>query len=823
MSSNFPSSVDVFPSAATLAADTLGSGLHDQRHGDLGDAVSAVEAALLFHSVGGPALLASTDYGCLPGAGVHNNGPKLQNFIDGALSTGRVHYLDIDGAYLLESAAGVPYIPVIDLSTAVFAKTVIVFAPGAVLTAPNAFGKPDKTLTSTTSFTGASRATKVVTLTVPSGHGLVAGDNIEVYCPTWDFDSGDFTVTSVTATTIVYTQNTTVGTNFTSGAAGSHGGFINCHVSCLKVIGGSVGSILELWRPQFNGPSSATDPNATPISCAVGSGPTLSARVESHGLVSTGFRNGLIIAGSDGANTDHFHHNDIKQLSGNFYGLYVRDLLQTGTRDFRFDNGGYGPNQRAGWGVSISGYLPDFVGNEQHFNANPYAILKEGFRGVTLPSGGSALLFDDAEWGGGSKAEGSGNGAWNCGEGTCEKVGGTFRFHGIEINGAGSGSFPPPVLGPNHTLRDIGLTALTRSTTIVSATYSRTSSGASTVGSCVITGLTANAFGWKDVGCELVKTGVPAGALIVAVLSTTSVLISDAATGASTSTCYSVPRLQVGDHIAVFTDADAGVTLNRSAVIKTLSGTGTWATGGAGPFTLTAETVGESGTIASTAATAGCVFGWRAGIVQHVAHLAFLTKSDPSTEYTASEGYWDFVDLDVCRFIQPRHPNASTGYSCYPSVNLRNGSTSSLRTVFVHGDDEVMLVKALNAIAAGQCTEIGAAGSRKLSTVSSLHLRGGEALQPADTTTSHPTGATQTTRPYFWVTRKGSFRASSGWPGVKVTGTPASGDLLVEDSGTPGSCKTRSATGQRIIGTATGAAAGGVCPYEVIQGESWST
>lgn len=767
-----------------------------------------------------------TDYGATPGAGVHDNGPKIQAFATGALATGRRHLIPA-GIWNLESAPGVPYFPVVDLATAAGPKTVIEFAPGAILNNPNAFGKPNTTLTGTTYFTGAARATKVVTLTVPSGHGVTAGDNFEVYCPTWDFDNGDFTVSSVTATTIVYTQLTAGGTNFASGAAGSHAGFINVHVSCFKVIGGSLSKTLELIRPQFQGPGSYNNPNSTPIPVSTGSGPMLTARVESHGLVSKGFRNGALLSGSDGANSDHYHHYDIKDVGSNFYGLYFRDHLHTGTRDFRFDMGGYGPCQRAGWGISLGAYLSDFAGKDQHFNASPYAIKKEGFRGVSLGSGGGSQIFDDADWSGASKAEGSGNGAWDACEATLEKVGGTFRIHGIETNGAGSGLPGQGGGGANHTLRDITLTAMTRALTVLSATYSRTSAGTSTANSCVITGLTANALTWKDVGCEFIKADVPAGVFVVAILSTTSVLLSDAATGSSTSTCYSVPRLQVGDHITVYTDGDNGATLDHSAIIKTLSGTGTWATGGGGPYTLTAETVASSGTIASTTATAGCIFGMRGGVFQHTVNkLAFSYQSDPSTSDTASEGYWDFLDFDTCRFSTARHPNAHTGYSAFPSVNLRAGSSASLRTVFEFGDAEARLVTVAGTVAAGETTELAPGGSRKQSTSSKAHMRGGEALQPGATTTSHPDGATQTVRPYIWVAgAKGSFRSTSGWPGIKVTGSVANNDILVEDpAGTHGAAKSwdNTSTGLRKIGTATGPDSGGFCPYEVMPGEAWT-
>lgn len=781
---------------------------HLQIHADL---AAEYNRLLTFNpsSISGDAMFATTHYGVVAGGTVHTNGPKLQTFVNGALSTGRRHVIDCPGIINLESGVGAPFQVIVDLSTAVYPKTVIEWAPGAVLTAPNAFGKTP------TYFTGASRATKTVTLAVPSGHGVVAGDTFEVYCPTWDFDNGDYIVTSVTATTVVYTQDNAVGTNFTSGSAGSHGGWIKVHKSCFKVINPSVNKTLELIRPQFAGPGVTVDPNTTPPTPALGNGPSLCGRVERHGLVSNGFYAGAVIEGTAGSNTDHYHAYDDKDLGSNFYGLYFRDILNSGTRDFRIDNGGYGPCKRAGIACSISGRLPDLSAKDVHTNASPYGWLKEGFRGVALAGGNPSLLFDDAEFTGICKSEGSGNIAINGGEANYEKVGGSYRIHGLEINAGG---------GVNHTLRDITLTGLTRATTVVTATYSRTSAGTTTNNSCVITGLTANAFTWKDVGCELIKSDVPAGAFIMAILSTTSVLLSDAATGASTNTCYSVPRLQVGDHLAIYTD-DAGVTLNRPAIIKTLSGTGFWHTGGAGPFTMTAETVGDTGTITTTAATAGCLGGMRGGVYQHtVGTFVFSTQTDSTTNDTMSESYWDFIDMDVCEFGQSRHPNAHAGYSAYPSVNLRNGSTGSLRVVFRHGDDEVMLVKVGGTIAAGETTEISTGGSRIKSTVDPLHPRGGEALQPGATTTTHATGATQTSRPYIWVARKGSFRNSAGWPGIKVTGAVASGDLLVEDpAGTDGTVIAwTTGAGMRKIGTATGAAAGGICPYEVLMGESWT-
>lgn len=53
MATNFPSSVDTFPSQATLAADTLATGQHSTQHDNLGDAVTAIETALLAGAFGG--------------------------------------------------------------------------------------------------------------------------------------------------------------------------------------------------------------------------------------------------------------------------------------------------------------------------------------------------------------------------------------------------------------------------------------------------------------------------------------------------------------------------------------------------------------------------------------------------------------------------------------------------------------------------------------------------------------------------------------------------------------------------------------------------
>lgn len=59
-----------------------------------------------------------------------------------------------------------------------------------------------------------ARASNVVTLTVLAGHGIVAGDLITVVLATAGF-SGTFTVSSVTATTILYAQT---GSNESGGA-----------------------------------------------------------------------------------------------------------------------------------------------------------------------------------------------------------------------------------------------------------------------------------------------------------------------------------------------------------------------------------------------------------------------------------------------------------------------------------------------------------------------------------------------------------------------------------------------------------------------------
>lgn len=751
-------------------------------------------------SVGGggssDALLATVDYGAVGDGVTHTDGTKIQAFLNGALTTGRIHRIP-KGTYLLESSNGVPVNLVLDLASAVFDTTVIQWDPGAILKVPSNIGLAP------TYFTGVSRSASNVTLTgVPTGHGLTAGMHIEVYGPTWDYDNGDFVVTSAATNTVTYAQGNTHGTTPDT----THGGWIKAYVSCFSVINGNSGAGAELWRPQFLGPGAGSiDPNATPTSLVAGCGPLFGSRVETHGLISTNFYAGILVDGAGGVNTDHFHHYDIKNVSSNYIGIMFRANIAA-TRDYRIDTAAIGPCQRAGIECSLNGVLPDVSAKDVHFNATPSAIRKQGFRGVALAAGSGGSLFDGVSMSR-CKAEGSGNFAIEGGEAVIEKWTGNFELHGLEINAGG---------GTNHTLRDIDLTALTRSTTVVSATYSRTSAGTTTSGSCVVTGLTASAFTWRDIGCQIVKADLPAGTWIVAVVSTTSVVVSNAATGSSTSTCYSKPILLVGDHLAIFSN-DAGATLNRPAVVKTLAG--------AGPFTLTAETVGDTGTIASTTATAGVIGGIRGGTLQH-SHVEFSTQSDATTAPTASEGYWDLADLDVNEFTQLRNPNAQAGYSAFPSVNLRAGSvTGSLRTMFRHGNQKVQLVKVTAAVPAGSCTEIGGAGNRKVSTVAKAHLAGGYALQPGDATTAHATGATQTTRLNVWVARDGDYRSTSGGQGVLVTGTPASGDVLVEDSGTPGSVKTWDGTtaGLRIIGTATSAAASGVCGVEVTPGESWTT
>lgn len=56
---NFPASLDSFPSAATLAAQTLAAGPHSGLHGNLGDAVAALEAKV---GTDGSAVASSLDH-----------------------------------------------------------------------------------------------------------------------------------------------------------------------------------------------------------------------------------------------------------------------------------------------------------------------------------------------------------------------------------------------------------------------------------------------------------------------------------------------------------------------------------------------------------------------------------------------------------------------------------------------------------------------------------------------------------------------------------------------------------------------------------------
>lgn len=53
MTTDFPTSTDTFPSAAALAVATLGSGQHSTLHGNIGDALTAVEAYVLANTTGG--------------------------------------------------------------------------------------------------------------------------------------------------------------------------------------------------------------------------------------------------------------------------------------------------------------------------------------------------------------------------------------------------------------------------------------------------------------------------------------------------------------------------------------------------------------------------------------------------------------------------------------------------------------------------------------------------------------------------------------------------------------------------------------------------
>lgn len=59
MATNFPTSLDAFPAAATLATHTLGTDPHSTLHGNLGDALAAVQAKV---GVDASAVPASLDY-----------------------------------------------------------------------------------------------------------------------------------------------------------------------------------------------------------------------------------------------------------------------------------------------------------------------------------------------------------------------------------------------------------------------------------------------------------------------------------------------------------------------------------------------------------------------------------------------------------------------------------------------------------------------------------------------------------------------------------------------------------------------------------------
>lgn len=741
---------------------------------------------------GSDCLLATTDYGAI-GDDATDDSAAIQAWVNGAKSTGVRHRLPA-GIYRTPTPI------MLDLTGAPHPTTFLEFDPGAYIKVVSNIGLAP------TYFTGVTRSGNNVTLTgVPTGHGVVAGRHIEVYCPTWNYKNGDFTVASVTANTITYNQGSSAGTTPDT----THGGSIKTYIPAFSIIDGDTSAGCEIWRPQIIGPGGAgTDPNAaSPYTPLLGCGFRFTSRVISHGVVAEGFYANMIIDGADGVNTDHFHHYDIKSVDPGWYGIYVRDNL-AGTRDYRFDTAGIGPCQRAGIAVSVGATLPDVTFKDVHFNASPTALLKEGFRDVALPTGKAELLFDVVHTVR-SKAEGCPNWAIE-GNGGLDKWTGDFDLHGVEVNGGTSGGGS----GVNHTQRPIDLTAMTRALTVISATYSRSSSGTSVSGSPVITGLTSNAFTWRDVGMQLVKTDVPAGAWIVAIASSTSVVISNAATGSSTSTCYSKPVLEVGDHLGILsTDL---TTIDGSAIIKTLAGSG--------PFTLTAEQIGVSGTVSSTTGTAGCIGAFRAGAFEH-SEVTFSTLSDISTEKTASEGFWDLDDVVDLRITQLKNPNGTAGYSAFPSVRLRNpAAAGALRTVMFHGNQEAMLAITTNTIAAGQCTEITNGGARKLSTVQKTKAFGGYALQPAALTVSHPDGATQTSRPTFWVAKDGQYRSGSGEQGIAAT-SGATGDIMVENPATAGSAMTWDGItpNLRRVGVCTSAISGGFCGIELIPGENWTT
>ena len=83
-------------------------------------------------------------------------------------------------------------------------------------------------------FTGGSRTSNVVTLTgVTSGHGLVAGDKITVAAADTGYN-GTFTITSVTATTVTYSQ--TAADDASSGAGTATARIYRC------TIGGTPGT-----------------------------------------------------------------------------------------------------------------------------------------------------------------------------------------------------------------------------------------------------------------------------------------------------------------------------------------------------------------------------------------------------------------------------------------------------------------------------------------------------------------------------------------------------------------------------------------------------